>query len=88
MNTEKQRIEDIVTSWMASCSWATGFRVYVTRTKQDEYRVTITVRQYRRNPKVMSVYVTPECVTTPEDLQSFFGVEGLSEFADELMYAY
>ena len=88
MNTEKQRIEDIVTSWMATAVGVSDFRVYVTCLKHNEYRAIITYREYENEPETIVVVVRPCRVSHSWELECLIGEEGAEELVDELWYGH
>lgn len=86
MDIEKQRIQRVLETFVGRR--VDHFRVYVTRTKQDEYRATITTREPWQDSAIMVVKKTRNSLTTPFLLEDMLGEDGVDLLSDELMFAY
>lgn len=86
MQQEKQRIENIVMSWMAIAVGVTRFRVYVTCVKHNEYRVIITYREYGNEPETIVLVKRPRHFSHSWELECLIGEQGVDDLIDELTY--
>lgn len=86
MDYEKKRIQHVLETFVGR--HVLRFRVYVTRTKQGEYRATITTREHWEDSEKMVIKKTRNSVTTPEALEYMLGETGADYLADELMFGY